>query len=54
MEAVVRHGMARLSTEELKEVVLRHSRRHLAWLEVWGGVMGAAGGALMWVVSQLV
>ncbi|MFO8008223.1 MAG: DUF445 family protein [Candidatus Brocadiia bacterium] len=54
MEAVVRHGMARLSTEELKDVVLRHSRRHLAWLEVWGGVMGAAGGALMWIVSQLV
>jgi uncharacterized membrane-anchored protein YjiN (DUF445 family) len=53
VRAVVRRALAGLETEAVKQLVLKHSRRHLAWLEVWGGVLGAAGGALLWVASGL-
>jgi uncharacterized membrane protein YheB (UPF0754 family) len=48
---VVGRALAKLSTEEVKQLVLKHSREHLGWLEVWGGVLGGVGGTLLWVLS---
>jgi len=48
---VVGRALGKLSTEEVKQLVLKHSRQHLGWLEVWGGVLGAVGGALLWALS---
>ncbi len=49
---VVSRALARLSTEEVKALVLRHSREHLAWLEVWGGLLGGLGGGLLYALSR--
>jgi hypothetical protein len=48
---IVGRALNKLSTEEVKQLILKHSREHLGWLEVWGGVLGAAGGAILWALS---
>jgi hypothetical protein len=53
MRRVVNRSLARLSTGDMKDLVLRHSRHHLAWLEVWGAVLGALGGGALWAFSTL-
>lgn len=49
---VVVRSLNRFSAREVKELVHSLSRRHLAWLEVWGGVLGAAFGGGLWLLSR--
>ncbi len=50
---IVREALGKLPTSEIRDLVRRSSRHHLAWLEVWGGLIGAISGAAAWAVGYL-
>ncbi|MFW5690664.1 MAG: DUF445 family protein [Planctomycetota bacterium] len=52
VHSIVGESLNRYSPEEVKLLIQRLSRRHLAWLEVYGGLFGALGGAGMYLISS--
>ncbi|NUN48538.1 MAG: DUF445 family protein [Candidatus Brocadiae bacterium] len=53
LEKLVRTNLETWTNEQVKSLVLRATREHLGWLEVWGGVLGAIAGVLMgWALSR--
>lgn len=48
---IVTKSLSQYSAEEIKGLVQAAMREHLIWLEVYGGVFGALGGAGMWLLS---
>jgi uncharacterized membrane protein YheB (UPF0754 family) len=52
VHSIVHDSLGRYSPEEIKLLIQRLSRRHLAWLEVYGGLFGALGGAGMFLIAS--
>jgi uncharacterized membrane protein YheB (UPF0754 family) len=50
VEKIVTDSLERYSPAQIKQLIRTLSREHLAWLEVYGGLFGAAGGVLMWLL----
>jgi uncharacterized membrane-anchored protein YjiN (DUF445 family) len=53
VESIVKHSLSRFSAEEVRKLVEDLSKEHLALLEVWGAVLGAAAGGAIWAASRL-
>lgn len=51
VRGIVTRSLGRYSAVDVKELLVSLSRHHLTWLEVYGGVFGAVGGLLMWLLS---
>jgi uncharacterized membrane-anchored protein YjiN (DUF445 family) len=51
VHSIVHDSLGRYSPEEIKLLIQRLSRRHLAWLEVYGGLFGALGGLAMFALT---
>ncbi len=49
---IVSHSLAKFEPAEVRKLVQEFSGEHLSLLEVWGAVLGATAGGVIWAVSQ--
>ena len=52
VRSIVTQSLGQYSAVDVKELLVSLSRHHLTWLEVYGGVFGAVGGSIMWLLTQ--
>ncbi len=52
VRSIVTQSLGEYSAMDVKELLVSLSRHHLTWLEVYGGVFGAVGGSVMWLLSR--
>jgi uncharacterized membrane protein YheB (UPF0754 family) len=52
VEAIVDERLARMTPQQVKEVMQQMIQRHLGWLVVWGGVVGALMGLLVTLLQH--
>jgi uncharacterized membrane-anchored protein YjiN (DUF445 family) len=51
VERIVTDSLEQYSPGQIKTLLHEFSREHLAWLEVYGGLFGAVGGLILWLLS---
>ncbi len=52
VRSIVTQSLGEYSAMDVKELLVSLSRHHLTWLEVYGGVFGAVGGSVMWLLTR--
>ncbi len=46
-EAMVREKLSQYSAAQVRDLIRNQTRKHLGWLELWGGLLGGLGGCLL-------
>lgn len=46
-EAMVREKLSQYSAAQVRDLIQNQTRKHLGWLELWGGLLGGLGGCLL-------
>ncbi len=46
-EAMVREKLSKYTAGQVRDLIQNQTRKHLGWLELWGGLLGGLGGCLL-------